>query len=233
MTQDKGAAGIGLGEHQSHVRIINSDCIGAGPHLPRDQAAMNQIVTIQGHPDNSSGHFCHALEEAYREGASSAGHKIDSINLAELDFPWLRSREDWEGDLPQSLEEAARLIQQAEHLVFFYPLWLGTMPALMKAFIEQVFRPGIALQKAEQKNAWPQQKLKGKSCRIVVTMGMPALFYRWYYRAHSLKSLERNILKFSGINPVRETLLGLVEGVSDQRRQAWLAQLRKLGSQCR
>jgi hypothetical protein len=27
-------------------------------------------------------------------------------------------------------------------------------------------------------------------------MGMPAAVYRWFYRAHSLKSLERNILGF-------------------------------------
>ena len=60
-------------------------------------------------------------------------------------------------------------------------------------------------------------------------MGMPGFFYRWYYRAHSLKSLERNILKFSGISPVRETLYGLVEGVKDQRRRAWLEEMRQLG----
>jgi putative NADPH-quinone reductase len=43
--------------------------------------------------------------------------------------------------------------------------------------------------------------LKGKSARIVVTMGMPTLFYRWYFRVHSLKNLERNILAFCGIRP--------------------------------
>ena len=39
-------------------------------------------------------------------------------------------------------------------------------------------------------------------------MGMPALVYRWYFRAHSVKSLERNILGFVGIAPVHETLIG-------------------------
>ncbi len=40
-------------------------------------------------------------------------------------------------------------------------------------------------------------------------MGMPALVYRWYFRAHSVRSLERNILGFVGIAPVNETLIGL------------------------
>ena len=54
--------------------------------------------------------------------------------------------------------------------------------------------------------------LTGKTARIVVTMGMPAFVYRWYFGGHSLKSLERNILRFVGIRPVRESLIGMVEG---------------------
>jgi putative NADPH-quinone reductase len=58
---------------------------------------------------------------------------------------------------------------------------------------------------------------------------MPALVYRWYFRAHSVKSLERNILGFVGIAPVHETLIGLVDGLGDKGVQQWQARLRKLG----
>ncbi len=64
-------------------------------------------------------------------------------------------------------------------------------------------------------------------------MGMPAFFYRWYYRAHSVKNLERNILAFCGIAPVNRTLLGMVEGVSAARRGRWLNQMRTLGGKAR
>ena len=180
---------------------------------------MTNIAIIQGHPDNQTQHLCHALAQAYAEGGSDAGHQVESIDIASLEFPLLRSRKDWEGDLPHSLQQPAALIRQADHLVLFYPLWLGTMPALMKGFIEQVFRPGIALDYAND-DEWPKKLLTGKSCHIVVTMGMPGFFYRWFYRAHSLKNLERNILKFSGISPVRTTIYGMVEGVKAQRRLA-------------
>ena len=43
-------------------------------------------------------------------------------------------------------------------------------------------------------------------------MGMPVLAYRWWFGAHSLKSLERNILKFAGIRPVKESLFGTCLG---------------------
>ena len=77
------------------------------------------------------------------------------------------------------------------------------------------------------------KRLKGKTARIIVTMGMPALVYRWYFGAHSLKSLERNILGFSGIGPIKESLFGMVEGVGDAKRQKWLTKMRSLGSLAR
>lgn len=189
---------------------------------------MAFVVIIQGHPDNTESHLCHALAQAYREGAEAEGHAVDTIDVAELDFPLLRSKKLWEGEPPESLVKSVDLIVKADHLVFFYPLWLGTMPALLKAFMEQVFRPGVALGESAE-NEWPKQLLDGKSCRVVVTMGMPGYFYRWYYRAHSLKSLERNILKFCGISPVRETIYGLVEGAGDGKRSSWLDEMKQLG----
>lgn len=109
-----------------------------------------------------------------------------------------------------------------------YPLWLGSMPALLKAFFEQVFRPGFAIANGPRKSPWPGL-LRGKSARIVVAMGMPAFVYRWFFLAHSLKSLERNILRFSGIGPIKETLIGSVEGSAKRRANA-LQSLRTLAA---
>lgn len=60
-------------------------------------------------------------------------------------------------------------------------------------------------------------------------MSMPALFYRWYFRAHSLKSLERNILGFCGIGPITESLIGMIESPDNANRERWLAKMRALG----
>jgi putative NADPH-quinone reductase len=72
--------------------------------------------------------------------------------------------------------------------------------------------------------------LTGKSARIVVTMGMPAFFYRFYFRAHGGKGLKRSILGLSGIKPIKESLIGMVEG-SQAAREKWLAKMRVLGSE--
>lgn len=58
---------------------------------------------------------------------------------------------------------------------------------------------------------------------------MPAFVYRWVFFAHSLKSLKRNILGFTGIKPIRSTLIGSIEGMTDKQRLGWLDDMRGWG----
>jgi len=193
-----------------------------------DRPAMPRLTMIQGHPDPSGNRLCHALADAYAEGAAAGGHEVIRIEVARLDFPILRTREEFEtGQLPESLTDAQRAIVSAEHLLMIFPLWHGTMPALLKAFIEQVMRPGIALE--YRKCGFPKGLLTGRSARLVVTMGMPALIYRWYFRAHGVRGLERSVLRFAGMKPVRETLLGMVDAATAAKRGKWLDRMRDNG----
>lgn len=187
-----------------------------------------QILIIQGHPDPQGGHFCHALADAYAEGALRAGHVVKRVAVADVEFPILRTRQEWESaDLAPAIRDGQELLGRAEHIVIVYPLWMGGMPALLKGYFEQVLRPGFAI-KTETGKTWTRL-LKGKTAHIVVTMGMPAWLYRWFFGAHSLKSLERNILRLVGIKPVRESLVGTVEA-SAPKRNAWLARMREFGA---
>jgi putative NADPH-quinone reductase len=85
----------------------------------------------------------------------------------------------------------------------------------------------LAIQKSGGKASW--KVFKGKSARVIMTMGMPGLIYRWYFGAHALKLLKRNILHFIGISPVRSTIYGMIESVGDDRRKAWLREVEALG----
>lgn len=194
---------------------------------------MTRILLLQAHPDPAGGHLCHALAAAYAEGARAAGHEVRIVDIAHVDVPLLRSQKAWEHEpVPPSLAPAQQDIAWAGHLVFFFPLWLGDMPALLKAFLEQVARPGFAFG-ASERNAFTAKGLKGRSARVVVTMGMPAFVYRWFFAAHSLRSLERNVLHFVGIAPVRTTLVGGAGKVPPARAQAWFERMRRLGRSAR
>jgi putative NADPH-quinone reductase len=188
-----------------------------------------RILLLEGHPDPKSGHLCGALADAYAQGAHAGGHAVRRLKVALLDFPLLRSQHEWEhGTVPDGLQQAQQDIAWAQHMVLFFPLWLGDMPALLKGFLEQVARPGFAF-KAEGKNPMGQKGLTGRSARVVVTMGMPALVYRWYFRAHSVKALERNVLGFVGIAPIHETLIGMVDKLGPDGVAQWCTKLQRLG----
>lgn len=186
-----------------------------------------RILLIQGHPDATGPHLCHALASAYCDGAQAAGHTVRQVYVAQLDFPLLRSQKDFEtGVVPASLKPVQDDLLWAEHLVIFFPLWAGDMPALLKGFFEQLMRPSFC---GAHVTFFDKKVLSGRSARVVVTMGMPAAIYRWYFRAHSIKSLERNLLGIVGIAPVHETLIGLTGNIKPEDATKWLAKLKRLG----
>jgi putative NADPH-quinone reductase len=186
-----------------------------------------KIALFDAHPDPDPARFVHALAAAYAAGGREAGHEVRPIMLGGLDIPILRSRDEWMNrPVPDIVRPGQDAILWADHLIFFYPLWHGDMPALLKAYIEQVMRPGFSLE--EKEGGFPKKLLLGRSGRIVVTMGMPAFFYRAYYGAHSVRSFKRNILGATGIDPVESSIIGNVEG-SAAHRTRWLEKMRMHG----
>lgn len=189
----------------------------------------SRILVIEGHPDGDPQRLNRALADAYAAGAEDAGHAVRRLRLAALDIPLLRSAGEWtHGPLSEPLRAAQDDLLWSRHLVLLFPLWLGDMPALVKAFLEQVARPGFAVP-LERQSLFAVKPLAGRSARVVVTMGMPALVYRWVFRAHSVKSLERNVLGYVGFAPVRETLIGGVEQLGAQGVARWQHKLNRLG----
>jgi len=189
---------------------------------------MKRIAIIQGHPDAAGHHLLNAMADAYAEGAISSGHEVRRVEVATLDFPLLRTQADFEtGELPPALVQARDDMRWAEHWVFLFPLWHGTMPALLKAFLEHIFRPGFAMEYREKQ--FPRRLLAGRSARIVVTMGMPVMLYRWYFGALGVRAFERSMLSFAGIKPIRESFYGLTFA-DDKKRQRWIEEMRGHGT---
>ncbi|MHB2167226.1 NAD(P)H-dependent oxidoreductase [Alsobacter sp. R-9] len=187
-----------------------------------------RILIIDGHPDPDRGRLIHAMAGAYEASARAAGHEIRTLELASADIPLLRSKAEFETMAPPAdIARAQEDIRWAEHVVLLFPLWMGGAPALVKAFLEQTLRPGFAAR--TRGSGMPEKLLAGRSVRIVITMGMPVLAYRWWFGAHGLRSLKREILALSGLGPISDSLFGGVEQASAETRQSWLAELWDLG----
>jgi putative NADPH-quinone reductase len=172
----------------------------------RETLNVTKICIIQGQSQFGGNHLCHALADSYRQVAITAGHDIGVIDIAELTFDILRDPQAMTKPPPEGILAAETIIRDTNHLMFVYPLWLGTMPALVKAFFEQNACGEFIMGRSEKN--WPIGKHKGRSARLVVTIGMPAIVCKIAFVAHGVRRSESGILAMAGVGPIGETLLG-------------------------
>jgi NAD(P)H dehydrogenase (quinone) len=186
---------------------------------------MARIAVIVGHARHNT--YCEALGRAYLRGAQAGGHEAKLFVTSAMAFdPVLHEGFERVQPLEKDLQSAHDAMLAADHLVIIFPLWLGTLPAILKGFLERVLQPDL-VEPAKQGRF--VKLLKGKSARIIVTMGMPGFVYRWWFGAHAVKMLKRNILGFVGAYPIHTTIYGNVEGVKAERRIGWRGDVEALG----
>jgi 1,4-dihydroxy-2-naphthoate polyprenyltransferase len=193
---------------------------GAGQYGPK-------VLVILGHPRNES--LCGAMAAALRTSAGRAGLEVRQLRLADLDFqPDVTSPDIVTQPLEEDLRRAQALIAWADHLVFVYPSWWGTMPARLKGFLDRVLTPGFAFAIDPESGRF-MPLLGGKTAEIWVTMDTPKLVHRWLYKAPGDHAMGRATLGFCGIDLVRVTRLGPVHRSDEGVRQGWLRAARRRG----
>ena len=189
---------------------------------------MKNILIINAHPDKES--FCFALAERYKIGAYKSKANVKLVHLIDLKFNLIltygyRKKSELEPDLVQMQQD----ILWANHLVFVYPNWWSTLPALLKGFIDRVFVPGFAF-KYHKDNPFWDKLLKGKTARLVVTMDTP----RWYYwlvnKNAGHNAMKIGVLEFCGIKPVKISVFSGIKTSDEVKRKKWLEEAEQLGT---
>lgn len=188
---------------------------------------MKKILIINGHPDKESFNF--GLSEAYIKGAKKSDAEVKVINIRELNFnPNLefgyRKRTELEPDL---LDVQAKLTW-ADHIVWIYPVWWSSVPAIMKGFLDRVLLPGFAFNKREG-SLFSDKCFNGKTARIICTLDQPAWYYRWVYGNPSHNAMKKGTLNFIGIKKVKVTSIGPIRLSTETFREKWLKKIEKLG----
>ena len=187
---------------------------------------MNVLI-INGHPRKGS--FSEALVNAYHEGGVAAGVNLKKLILGDLSFnpnvTHFSSREQFfEDDIKQSQE----LILWADHVVFVYPTWWGTMPALLKGFIDRVFTAGFAFEDIEGGTGYAPL-LRGKSAQIITSMDTPKWVYQWIYRSPGHNAMRRATLQFCGFNMAPTLSFGPVKNATKAQLEQWLVRVKNEG----
>jgi NAD(P)H dehydrogenase (quinone) len=192
---------------------------------------MKKILIINGHPDKES--FCFALAESYKKGADSTGADCTLIHLIDLDFnPILSFGYRKISPLEPDLVKMQAKILAADHLVWVYPNWWSTFPALLKGFIDRTFVPNFAFKYRENSPFW-DKLLEGKTARLIVTMDTPKWYYWLINRRAGHNAMRIGVLEFCGIKPVKITVCTPVKSSDEAKRKKWLREVEKLGNEQR
>lgn len=188
---------------------------------------FKKILVILGHPAHARKSFCEALAESYTEGAREGGHVVDFVKISDLSFdPILHEGYKVEQAVEPDILTVRSKMLAADHFVIVYPLWQFSVPALLKGFCERTLALGFAYE-LQGKN--PVLPLKGKSVRLIQTMGMLGFAYRWIFHEYGEKAFK-TMLRFIGMKPVRVTYCGLAESLDESRRYRYLMDVKRLGA---
>lgn len=185
-----------------------------------------RVAVIVGHPAADS--WCGALADSYAAAARAGGHEVRMVHLAQLDFdPSLHEGYRQIQALEPDLLAAQATVAWAEHVVIAYPIWWGSVPALLKGFLDRILLPGFAF-KYRPGKAFPEQLLRGRSAQLLVSMDTPPWYFRWVYRMPGIVQLKKTTLEFCGIAPVKVAAFGPLISSSSAQRASWLVKAARL-----
>ncbi|MDF3820472.1 NAD(P)H-dependent oxidoreductase [Leptospira sp. 96542] len=179
------------------------------------------ILVINAHPRQDS--LCSSMARTYSESAKNAGFSVKLLSLVDLQFDLnLRARhKEEQSNIEEDILMSQNAIAEADHLVFVFPSWWASMPALLKGWIDRVFLPGFAF-RYQKKSPLPIKLLLGKTARIFITMDAPTWYYWLWNLSPGVQIVKKGTLEFCGVSPVRVKLFGPVRGAKPETYQKWI-----------
>lgn len=184
-----------------------------------------KILVFLGNPDKET--YSGQIADRYESAARAAGHEVMRVNISELQFdPILHKGYKEIQPLEPDLLDLQEKIRAADHLVFVYPNWWCTMPAIMKGLFDRMWLPGFAFNfdKVTKKLI---QRLTGKTARVIIVAGTHSPFQTWWKFGDFTNEIQYGILEFAGID-TKVTAFGPCDKVDDVCRADWLTDVEKL-----
>lgn len=146
---------------------------------------MHTLV-VYCHPDPGS--LCAALHTTVLSALVEGGHRYCSLDLYAENFNACLSRDEWlastrpdraQPHADPSLDFHVQALLEAEHLVFVFPVWMSGPPAMLKGWLDRVWRPGVAFLRARRPGGLPRPGLARLRRITVVTTANAPRWWTW------------------------------------------------------
>lgn len=201
----------------------------AKPHQNPTFTQPKTLIVIA-HPKPES--FNHAIKETVIAALEKENHLVKVRDLYALEFDPVLSKQELTNydshtdEVPADVKAEQEEILWADQLIFIYPTWWWSMPAILKGYFDRVFVPGFAFSVGEE---GPNGLLIGKKAWIIQTTGSAKAYMEENQLEKMVKQpLEIGLFNFCGIEVTAHQILPAVAFVSEVERTAMLEQLKAL-----
>jgi putative NADPH-quinone reductase len=187
-----------------------------------------RALVVYAHPAPES--LSRALYDTATAALAAAGHDVAAVDLYAEEFHAAMSAEErtaYDGDSAVCSADVARhaeLVRWADTLVFVYPTWWMTLPAIMKGWLERVLVPGVAFHLDEHKRVASDLR------HVRRVVGITTYGASWRYVKLMNDAGRRTLLRALAMlcrRPCRRTWLALysVDTSSAAERAAFIAKV--------
>jgi len=187
------------------------------------------ILVVLAHPDPNS--FNHAIARVAVETLQANGHEVIYHDLYQERFdPFL-----WADEIPidaaldSSIVRHCEELATAEGIVVVHPNWWGQPPAVMKGWIDRVFRPGVAYEflEGDTGEGVPIGLLKAKSALVFNTANTPEERELNVFGDPLERLWKDCIFELCGVREFYRKMFGVIVTSSQEQRKGWLAEVRR------
>ena len=186
-----------------------------------------RLSVILAHPNKQS--FNHAIAKTAVAALEQNGHDVIFHDLYRERFDPLLPREEILEDatLAPELEEYCREIRSAEGIIIVHPNWWGQPPAILKGWVDRVFRPGVAYKflEGDSGEGVPVGLLKARAAIVFNTSNTPPEREARVF-GDPLETLWKNcFFGLCGVKTFYRRMFGVIVTSSAEQRSRWLEEV--------
>ncbi|MBW1698065.1 MAG: NAD(P)H-dependent oxidoreductase [Deltaproteobacteria bacterium] len=189
-----------------------------------------KISIILAHPNKES--FNHAIAIVVVEELEKNGHTVSFHDLYEENFDPLLPSEEIPIDvsLPPEIEKHCKEISEAEGIIIVHRNWWGQPPAILKGWVDRIFRPGVAYEFSEgdKGEGVPNGLLQAKTAIVFNTSNTESERESKVF-GDPLETIWKNcIFNLCGVTNVYRKMFNIIVTSSEEQRKTWLQEVRSV-----
>lgn len=189
-----------------------------------------EILLVLGHPDPKS--LNHAIAAGVGDALREDGHHVTSHDLYAEGFdPLLPVGEIPEhGLIPAAIETYCEELRSADGIVIVHPNWWGQPPAILKGWIDRVFRPGVAYRfdEGDGGEGVPVGLLRARAAVVLNTSNTPDEREQRVFGDPLDRLWRRCVFDLCGVRTFHRRVFSVVVTSTQARRLAWVEEARQL-----